>query len=44
MKIGSAVAVCTSATSSGPPDRSPMSHWAPTTCIHVPALDANCAM
>ena len=40
--IGRLDAVCTSETSSG--DRSTSSHCAPTVCIHVPTLEANCAI
>ena len=40
--IGRLEAVCTSETSSG--ERSISSHCAPTVCIQVPTLDANCAI
>ena len=40
---GSVVAVWTSAIWSAEPPRSPMSHWAPTVCAHVPMLEANWA-
>ena len=40
--IGRVEAVCTSETSSG--ERSISSHCAPTVCIQVPTLDANCAI
>ena len=41
---GSSVAVCTSATSVGDAERSPISHAAPTFCIIEPMFEAICAM
>jgi hypothetical protein len=38
---GKVDAVCTDAISSGDPPKSPMSHTAPTLCIHVPMFDTN---
>ena len=43
-KTGSDVAVCTSATCSALPPRSPISHCAPTSCAKVPVFETNCAI
>ena len=42
--IGRLIAVWTSATLSGSRLSVPISHWAPTVCIHVPMFEVNCAI
>ena len=41
---GSVTADCTSATCAGDPPSDPISHTAPTFCIHVPMFDTSCAV
>ena len=41
---GSVTADCTSATCAGDPCSEPISHTAPTFCIHVPMFDTSCAL